>query len=160
MIEQAKPEVVYVPSYSPVVSGARRPSTLIRRSSILPGYYAAGVAISFGVGLAMGAMWGGGWGYGAGWGGNNNININNNNNFNRNNIGNSATGRSRQRNWQHNPQHRGGPPTEIEAQRISLAVARAGIRLLRDRRTRVRIRVSGLEGSLGLATARAVGLAM
>jgi len=50
-------------------------------------YYAAGLAISFGVGMMMGAFWSGGWGWGCGWG-NNNININNNNNFNRNsNIG-------------------------------------------------------------------------
>jgi hypothetical protein len=42
------------------------------------------MAISFGVGMMMGAAWGGGWAGGCGWGGNNEININNNNNFNRN----------------------------------------------------------------------------
>src|SRR5499427_2977065 len=42
------------------------------------------MAISFGVGVMMGAFWSGGWGWGCGWGGNNDITINNNNNFNRN----------------------------------------------------------------------------
>ena len=63
VIEQANPQVVYVPSYDPVVVyGAPAypyPS---------PWYYAAGMALSFGVGVAMGAMWGGGWGYNSGWG--------------------------------------------------------------------------------------------
>src|SRR6516165_9494948 len=119
VIQQANPQVVYVPSYDPVVVyGAPAypyPS---------PWYYAAGMALSFGVGVAMGAMWGGGWGYNTGWGGgNNNININNNNNFNRNsnvNTGNRNTVGSGNRggagnrggtgsgNWQHNPAHRGG----------------------------------------------------
>jgi len=53
------------------------------------------MAISFGVGVAMGAMWGGGWCCGSGWG-NNNVTINNNNNFvnnrNRQNINNANRG--------------------------------------------------------------------
>jgi len=126
VIEQANPEVVYVPSYNPtVVYGAPiYPYPPIAYPPV--GYYAAGMAISFGVGLAMGAAWGGGWGYGCGWGGNNNITINNNNNFNRNsninggnrnniNGGNRpsnqpARGGAGGNNWQHNPQHRGGTP--------------------------------------------------
>src|SRR5467141_1536547 len=87
VIEQSHPQVVYVPSYDPlVVWGA----PLYPYPPIYyppAGYYAAGLAISFGVGMMMGAFWSGGWGWGCGWG-NNNININNNNNFNRNsNIG-------------------------------------------------------------------------
>ncbi len=128
VVEQANPEVVYVPSYNPtVVYGA--PVYAYPPIAYPPaGYYAAGMALSFGVGVAMGAFWGGGgWGYNCGWGGgNNNININNNNNFvnnsnrqnigngNRQNIGNGnraanqpARGNS---SWQHNPQHRGGAP--------------------------------------------------
>src|SRR5258706_7731042 len=76
------------------------------------------MALSFGVGVAMGAAWGGGWGWGSSWGGNNDITINNNNNFNRNanvnggnrtnNIGSGNRGGNS--NWQHNPQHRGGAP--------------------------------------------------
>ncbi len=88
VIEQANPQVIYVPSYDPVyVYGA----PLYPYPPIYyppAGYYAAGMAISFGVGIAMGAFWGGGWGWGCGWGGNNTININRNNNFNRNtNVG-------------------------------------------------------------------------
>jgi hypothetical protein len=128
VVEQADPQVVYVPSYDPVV---------VYGAPVYPyppiyyppaGYYAAGIAISFGVGMMMGAAWGGGWGWGCGWGGNNNININNNNNFNRNsnigggnrnNIG-SGNRPSQQpsrggggrgdSSWKHNPQHRGGAP--------------------------------------------------
>ncbi|HSZ62984.1 MAG TPA: DUF3300 domain-containing protein [Terriglobales bacterium] len=110
VIEQASPEVIYVPSYNPtVVYGAPvYPYPPIAYPP--PGYYAAGMAISFGIGIAMGAAWGGGgWGYNCGWGGNNNITINNNNNFvrnsNRQNVSNRNGGT-----WQHNPQHRGGAP--------------------------------------------------
>jgi hypothetical protein len=88
LIEQANPQVIYVPSYDPMyVYGAPfYPYPPIYYPPA--GYYAAGLAISFGIGIAMGAFWGGGWGWGCGWGGNNTININRNNNFNRNtNIG-------------------------------------------------------------------------
>jgi len=107
VIEQASPQVVYVPSYNPVV---------VYGSPVYPyppiyyppvGAYAAGAAISFGVGVAMGAAWGGGWGWNAGWG-HNDINVNYNNNFNRNaNINRNAVAGNR---WQHQPQHRGGAP--------------------------------------------------
>ena len=123
VIEQANPQVVYVPSYNPVVVYGPPVYPYPPIYYPPPGYYAAGMAISFGVGVAMGAMWGGGWGYGCGWGGNNNITINNNNNFNRNsNInggnrvsnqparGNGNRGGGAGNNWQHNPQHRGGTP--------------------------------------------------
>jgi hypothetical protein len=115
VIQQASPEVVYVPSYNPtVVYGAPAyPYPPIAYPP--PGYYAAGMAISFGVGIAMGAAWGGGWGWNSGWGGNNNVTINTNNNFNRNtNVsgGNRVSNRPAggNSNWQHNPQHRGGAP--------------------------------------------------
>ena len=113
VVEQANPQVVYVPSYNPtVVYGAPvYPYPPIAYPP--PGYYAAGMAISFGIGMAMGAAWGGGWGWGCGWGGNNNIYINNNNNFVRNsntNINRNTNVSNRTSNWQHNPQHRGGTP--------------------------------------------------
>jgi hypothetical protein len=116
VIEQSNPQVVYVPSYDPVVVWGAPPVYAYPPVVYPPGYYAAGAAISFGVGVAMGAMWSGGWGYGAGWGGNNTININNNNNFikntNRTNAGNNIGSGNRGGNnsWQHNPQHRGGAP--------------------------------------------------
>lgn len=112
VIEQANPQVVYVPSYNPtVVYGAPiYPYPPIYYPP--PGYYAAGMAISFGVGIAMGAAWGGGWCCGSSWGGNNNVYINHNNNFvnnsNRNNINNGNRVNGGNSNWQHNPQHRGG----------------------------------------------------
>ncbi len=117
VIEQSNPQVVYVPSYDPVVVWGAPPVYAYPPVVYPPGYYAAGLAVSFGVGVAMGAMWSGGWGYGAGWGGNNNININNNNNFVRNNnsrtnVGNNVGSGNRGggNSWQHNPQHRGGAP--------------------------------------------------
>ena len=116
VVEQADPQVVYVPSYNPtVVYGA----PVYAYPPIYyppPGYYAAGMAVSFGVGMAMGAMWSGGWGWGAGWG-SNNVQINNYNNFNRNaNINRSANvNRSGSANWSHNPQHRGGAPYRDQA---------------------------------------------
>ena len=84
IVEQANPQVVYVPSYDPVVvyGPAYYPYPPIYYPPA--GYYAAGMAISFGVGVMMGAFWSGGWGWGCGWGGNNDITINRNNNFNRN----------------------------------------------------------------------------
>ena len=70
VIQQASPEVVYVPSYNPtVVYGAPvypYPPIYYPPST---GAVIAASAISFGVGMAMGAAWGGGWGWGCGWGG-------------------------------------------------------------------------------------------
>ncbi len=83
VVQQANPQVVYVPTYDPVI---------IYGPPIYPyppiyyppaWYYPAGLAVSFGVGVMMGAFWSGGWGWGCGWGGND-ITINRNNNFNRN----------------------------------------------------------------------------
>ena len=86
VIEQANPQVVYVPSYDPVVVWGAAPYYYPYPPIYYPpwGYYAAGMALSFGVGVMMGAFWSGGWGWGCGWGGNNDITINRNNNFNRN----------------------------------------------------------------------------
>ena len=128
VVEQANPQVVYVPSYDPVVVWGAPVYPYPPIYYPPPGYYAAGLAISFGVGVMMGAFWSGGWGWGCGWS-NNNININNNNNFNRNsniggnrnNIGNGNRpsqqpgrggmgGGRGDASWKHNPQHRGGAP--------------------------------------------------
>lgn len=109
VVEPASPEVVYVPSYDPVV---------VYGAPVYPyppaGYYAAGMALSFGVGVAMGAAWGGGWGWNSGWG-NNNVYVNRNNNFVNNSNRQNAQGGGRvnpagNTTWQHNPQHRGGAP--------------------------------------------------
>jgi hypothetical protein len=138
VIQQANPQVVYVPTYDPVVIYG--PPVYPYPPIYYPPawYYPAGMAISFGIGVAMGAFWAGGWCCGCGWGGGD-ININRNNNFNRNsNIGggnrvsNLPAGGNRGNlgggnrastqpaggnrgggagdRWQHNPQHRGGAP--------------------------------------------------
>ena len=119
VVEQANPQVVYVPSYNPTVVYGPPVYAYPPISYPPPGYYAAGMAISFGVGVAMGAMWSGGWGYNTGWhGGGNNVYVNNNNNFNRNtnisggnrNISGGNRVNAGNTNWQHNSQHRGGAP--------------------------------------------------
>ena len=115
VVEQAKPDVVYVPSYEPTVVYGPPAYPYPPIAYPPPGYYAAGMAISFGVGMAIGAAWGGGWCCNSGWGGNNNININNNNTFvnnsnRQNNISNRSGNRTGSNSWQHNSQHRGGTP--------------------------------------------------
>ena len=105
VIQQASPEVIYVPSYDPVVVyGA---PAYPYPSYIYPGYV-PGMGLAFGTGLILGAAWGNGWGYNCGWGGDCHVNINNNNNYiNNSNRINNIKG---QGNWQHSPAHRGGTP--------------------------------------------------
>jgi Protein of unknown function (DUF3300) len=116
VVEQAKPDVVYVPSYEPTVVYGPPAYPYPPITYPPPGYYAAGMAVSFGVGMMVGAAWGGGgWCCNSGWGGNNSININNNNTFvnnsnRQNNISNRSGNRTGSNNWQHNVQHRGGTP--------------------------------------------------
>jgi hypothetical protein len=116
VVQQASPEVVYVPSYNPTVVYGAPVYAYPPIAYPPPGYYAAGMALSFGVGVAMGAAWGGGgWGWGCGWGGNNDITVNRNNTFVNNSTRGSLQGGNRANlqggnTWQHNPQHRGGAP--------------------------------------------------
>jgi hypothetical protein len=125
VIQQADPQVVYVPCYNPVVVCGPPVYPYPPIYCPPPSYYAAGVAIAFGVGLAIGSYYHGGWGYNCGWGHSNvNININNNyvSHYNRNNINggnrNNINGGNRvnnglpggNNNWQHNPSHRGAAP--------------------------------------------------
>ena len=130
-IQPASPQVIYVPSYNPTV--VYGPPVYAYPPIVYPppppppstGAVIATAAVSFGVGVMMGAMWsgccGGGYGWGCHWGGgNNNVVINNNfntrygynnvNNINANrtNIGN--TNRSGNSTWQHNSAHRGAVP--------------------------------------------------
>ena len=109
-IQPANPQVVYVPEYNPVAVWGQPvyPYPPIYYPPSTGAIIAAG-AISFGVGVAVGAIWTGGWGgwgWGCGWG-RNNVVINNNfisrNNFSRVNVANGN-------NWVHNPAHRGGVP--------------------------------------------------
>jgi len=108
VIEQADPQVVYVPSYNP---------TVVYGAPVYPYpsmYYPPGYGLlAFGTGVAIGAAWAnGGWGWGCGWGhGDVNINVNNKyvNNYNKNNY-NKANFNKQGGQWQHNPQHRGSAP--------------------------------------------------
>jgi hypothetical protein len=118
VIEPSSPEVVYVPSYDPMYVWGSPMYPYPAYYYPPAGYYAAGMALSFGVGMMIGAAWGGGWGWGAGWGGHNNVYVNHNNNFVNNSNRQNLQGGNRNRvnpqggrsDWQHNPQHRGGAP--------------------------------------------------
>ena len=102
IIEPAKPDVVYVPTYQPTVVYGGWPYPAY--PPYYPPYWAP-VATPFlsgfawGVGIAAGAaLWGG-----CNWGrGDVNVNVNKYNNFNKSNISNG--------NWQHNAKNRGGVP--------------------------------------------------
>src|SRR5207248_10876486 len=107
-IEQANPEVVYVPSYDPTVVYGAAPPAYPYYPYSYPGYV-PGTALAWGAGVALGAAawgaWGGSWGN-CNWN-HGDVNINNNYNFNKNvnrnivNRGQAGQGNT----WQHNPQH-------------------------------------------------------
>ena len=109
-IQQANPDVVYVPSYDPTVVYGAAPVEYPYYPYTYPGYV-PGTALMWGAGIALGAAawgaWGGHWGD-CDWNGGN-VNINNNNNFNKNNNFNRNVSRQGG-NWQHNSQHRGNAP--------------------------------------------------
>lgn len=155
VVQQASPEVVYVPSYNPTVVYGPPVYPYPPIYYPPPGYYAAGMAISFGVGVAMGAMWSGGWGWGCGWGGHNDIDVNINNNFNRNaNIG-SGNRPSNQPargsgTWQHNPEHRGGAPYSDRATANKFGGSARGDSLA-NRQASARQQISREGGSLSSA---------
>src|SRR5437660_4673901 len=110
-IEQANPDVVYVPSYDPTVVYGPPPPQYPYYPYTYPGYV-PGTALMWGAGIALGAAawgaWGGHWGD-CDWNGGN-VKINNNYNYNKNNNFNRNVSRQGQGNWQHNPQHRGNAP--------------------------------------------------
>jgi hypothetical protein len=115
VIEQADPQVVYVPAYSPtVVYGPAPVYYAYPHYAYPPGYVAGTAMISFGIGIAMGAAFSGGWGYSCGWGGGHHstyVNVNRNNTFVRNSSAVRTGGRSgTSGRWEHNPRHRGGAP--------------------------------------------------
>jgi hypothetical protein len=126
-IAPSNPQVIYVPSYNPtVVYGP--PPVYAYPPVVYPTYSTGAVvataAVSFGVGVMMGAFWSGcchgGYGWGCGWGGNNVV-INNNfqSRYNYTNVngGNRTTNINNRGNgtWQHNPAHRGSVPYSSRA---------------------------------------------
>jgi hypothetical protein len=111
IIEQASPQVVYVPTYNPTVVYGAWPYPAYPPAYYYPPGYVAGTAlVSFGVGMAVGAAWGYGWGDCDWHGGDVDIDVNRNTNIN-NKIdrGKYATQyKGGQGKWQHNPEHRKG----------------------------------------------------
>ena len=98
IIQPTNPQVVYVPTYNPtVVYGTWAYPMYPPYYYYPPTYVHTSSAVSFGVGLAVGAaMWGN-----CNWHSSNvNINVNRYNSFNRTNINNN--------NWNHNSEHRRG----------------------------------------------------
>lgn len=98
VVESAKPEIVYVPTYNPAVAYGSWWYPYPPYSLYPPSYvYPPGVGFATGV-IVGAAIWGGvNWG----WGNSDvDIDINRYNNFNRTNISN--------KNWNHNVEHRGG----------------------------------------------------
>ena len=112
IIEQADPQVVYVPTYNPtVVYGAWAYPAYPPYYYYPPGYAAGAAFWSFTAGVVVGgAIWGN-----CNWGGSDvDIDVNKYNNFNRNEInanrndvGSGNRGNTKNT-WQHNPDHRQG----------------------------------------------------
>jgi hypothetical protein len=109
VIQPASPQIVYVPTYNPVVVFGPPVYPYPPIYYPPPGLYAAGLAISFGAGFAIGAAWGGGWGWGCGWGGGNVVINVHNTYINHYNIHGRTYGPGGGV-WHHDPYHRGGVP--------------------------------------------------
>jgi len=97
VIESAKPETVYVPTYNPSTIYGPWPYPSYPPYYMYPPGYAYAPGLAFATGVFVGAaIWGN-----CNWGGNNvNINVNKYNNFNKANISNG--------NFNHNAEHRKG----------------------------------------------------
>ncbi len=114
IIEPASPEVIYVPTYNPVVVyGPWWWPAYPPYYYYPPGYVVGAALFSFGVGIAVGAAWGYAWGH-CHWGHHGhhrvNININQNININRN-INRNVYAKQYQGGsgrWQHDANHRKG----------------------------------------------------
>jgi len=129
IIQPASPQVIYVPTYNPVVVyGAWPYPSYPPYYYYPPGYVAAASAFSFAAGVAVGTAWGYAWGN-CNWHGNNvNVNVNKNitinNNINRNVYAKQYQGGSGA--WRHDPSHRQGVayPNSATAQRYGQPGAR------------------------------------
>jgi len=126
VIESASPQVVYVPTYNPVVVYGAWPYPAYPPYPVYPpGYVATTAAFSFAAGVAIGAAAHGAYGsYGCGWGNNEvNVNVSKQNNFTQNNYNNSQKYQKNQnvknQSWQHNPENRKGAkyPNQNTAQK-------------------------------------------
>jgi len=123
IIESADPQVIYVPTYEPAAVYGPAPAYYPYPPMYYPpGTMLAAGAISFGLGVAVGAIFNGccgagwGWGWGCNWGPRGSLYVNNNffthnrNNFvNRTNLGNGYLGNGRA-GWNHVSHFRGNVP--------------------------------------------------
>jgi hypothetical protein len=120
VVEPANTQVIYVPSYNPVVVYGAPPVAYPYPVLSYPAYPSTGAivaasAISFGVGVALGAAFSGccgsGWGWGCNWGPHGAV-IVNNNFFGRYGFATpyGAAGAYGRGAWAHNPYYRGGVP--------------------------------------------------
>jgi hypothetical protein len=114
IIEPAKTEVVYVPTYNPtVVYGTWPYPSYPPYYYYPPGYVPGAGLIGFGLGVAAGAAWGYAWGNCNWRGGDVDVDVNRNTNIN-NNIDRSkernkvSTGEGGKGSFKHNPEHRKG----------------------------------------------------
>jgi hypothetical protein len=117
IIEPANPQVIYVPTYNPIVVYGAWPYPAYPPYPVYPPGYVAGAA--FVTGVAVGAAWGYAWGHSDWHGGDVDIDVNRNTNIN-NNIdrskykqqmqqrGQGQGGQAGQGKWQHDASHRGG----------------------------------------------------
>lgn len=110
VVQPAKPEVIYVPVYSPTV--VYGPPVYPYPPVYYPPYTPGAALVTFGVGMMVGAAIWGGTCCGCHWGHHGSVNVNVHNSYNRNANINRNVNRNVNRNnsWQHNPQHRGGAP--------------------------------------------------
>ncbi len=106
-VQPSSPEVVYVPAYDPYV--AYGPAIYPYPHLYYPPYTVGAAAVSFGIGVTIGAAFWGGSCCGMGWG-DNDVYINNSNNFIRSENRNVVNNRGGRSSWQHNPRHRGNVP--------------------------------------------------
>jgi hypothetical protein len=141
VIQPADSQVMYVPSYDPTeVYGAAPEYYPYPPVSYPTGDVIAAGAISFGLGVAVGAIFNGccgggwGWGWGCNWGRSPSLYVNNNffnhngNTFvNRGNWGNAYRGNG-QVGWNHNPRYRGAVPYPNRDVANRFNSGRAGLR--------------------------------
>jgi hypothetical protein len=125
IIEQANPEVIYVPTYNPTVVYGPWPYPAYPPYYWYPPVYTTPPIYAFGVGLALGAAWGYAWGHCDWHGGDIDVDFDRNVDFNRNidrdrykrnyqNRG-GRFNQNGQGRWQHNPADRRGVPYRDQA---------------------------------------------
>jgi hypothetical protein len=113
VIEPAQPDVVYVPTYNPVVVYGAWPYPAYPPPPVYyPGYYpGAAAAVGFAAGVGLGFAWGYAWGHCDWHGGDININVKQNFNYNKNinrDKYSQRPGQGGSGTWKHDPDHRKG----------------------------------------------------